>query len=502
MHHHEQAGHTEAGSGRTPAHNPASALPTQQRGLLGLQAGAGNAAVVQMLRQAGHPGAQERHQHAAGCGHQHAGQEPAPRSAPQPAVQRSAVHDVLRTPGRPLDGTTRADMEARLGADFSDVRIHSDAAAKASAAEVGARAYTSGHHVVIGDGGADRHTLAHELTHVIQQRQGPVAGADNGSGLKVSDPSDRFEREAEANAVRAMAARPQDAQHLQRDLAPAHAPVALSAVQRAYDHDNPANPQNVMTTEHWERQAGVMGADGKATKEMATAKVSLTNAAKKNKKAKAGKVRTMEEIIKTVGPDLLRQLQSKPATAGKLELYRSMSLGEAMSIVEYWGSPAQAAALQYVADGEGSAKEFKTHHKGMTIGAHLGDRAQADAYHNMGGEAYQVMLKFTLKPGAHELLFHPQHMALGPSYHSELIRKAHGGDYQNANANEGALPGYIGVKAEENEPFSMAVAQGAKSKKGREAGPSQLLFQLFVEDVNVVGNKSGTPLPGEAVAAV
>ncbi|MGW2818437.1 eCIS core domain-containing protein, partial [Streptomyces sp. NPDC001415] len=90
------------------------------------------------------------------------------------------------------------------GADFSDVRIHNDSAAKASAAEVGARAYTSGSHVVIGDGGADKHTLAHELTHVIQQRQGPVAGTDNGSGLKVSDPSDRFEREAEANATRVM----------------------------------------------------------------------------------------------------------------------------------------------------------------------------------------------------------------------------------------------------------------------------------------------------------
>ncbi|MFF8784021.1 DUF4157 domain-containing protein [Streptomyces sp. NPDC015125] len=448
-----------------------------------------------MLRQAGHPGAQEQHRHGAGRGHRH---EP----APQPAVQRSAVHDVLRTPGRPLDEVTRADMEARLGADFSDVRIHSDAAAKASAAEVGAHAYTSGSHVVIGDGGADQHTLAHELTHVIQQRQGPVAGADNGNGLKVSDPSDRFEREAEANASRAMAAGPQAARNLQRRVASPHVPAALHAVQRAYDHDNPANPQNVMTTEHWERQAGIMGADGKATKETATAKVSLTNAAKKNKKAKAGKGRTMDEIVKTVGPDLLRQLQGKPETAGKLDLYRSMSLEEAMGIMEYWGSPAQAAALKYVADGDGSAKEFKTDHKGMTIGAHLGDRAQADAYHNMGGEAYQVMLKFTLKPGAHELLFHPQHMALGPSYNSELIRKAHGGDYQNANANEGALPGYIGVKAEENEPFSMAVAQGAKSKKGREAGPSQLLFQLFIADVSIVGNKSGAPLPGEAVAAV
>lgn len=497
MHHHEQAGHAAAGSGRTPVHKPASAPPEPPRGLLGLRAGAGNAAVVQLLRQAGHPWSQEQHQHGAGCGHRHAGPEP----APQPAVQRSAVHEVLRTPGRPLDDATRADMEARLGADFSDVRIHNDAAARASAAEVGAHAYTSGSHVVIGDGGADKHTLAHELTHVIQQRQGPVAGADNGSGLKVSDPSDRFEREAEANAARAMAAGPPAAQSLQRREASATAQGARLAVQRAYDHDNPANPQNVMTTEHWERRAGVMGADGKATKDMATAKVSLTNAAKKNKKAKAGKGRTMEEIVATVGPDLLRQLQSKPETAGKLELYRAMSLEEAIGITEYWGSSAQAAALQYVADGGGSAKGFKTEHKGMTIGAHLGDRAQADAYHGMGGEAYQVMLKFTLKPGAHELLFQPQHMALGPSYNSELIRSAQGGDYQNANANEGALPGYIGVKAEENEPFSIAVAQGAKSKKGREAGPSQLLFQLFVADVSVVGNKSGTPLAGEAAAA-
>lgn len=96
-------------------------------------------------------------------------------------------------------------METRLGADFSDVRIHSDAAARSSAAEVGARAYTSGSHVVIGEGGADRHTLAHELVHVIQQRRGPVAGTDNGDSLKVSDPADRFEREAEATAQRVMA---------------------------------------------------------------------------------------------------------------------------------------------------------------------------------------------------------------------------------------------------------------------------------------------------------
>jgi hypothetical protein len=162
-----------------------------------LQRGIGNAAVVQMLREAGHPGAGERHRHSADCGH------PQPEHVP---VQRSSVHDVLRSTGRPLDEGTRTEMESRMDADFADVRVHTDAAARASAAEVGARAYTSGNHVVIGEGGADRHTLAHELTHVIQQRAGRVAGADSGDGLRVSDPGDRFERAAEANAVRVMRA--------------------------------------------------------------------------------------------------------------------------------------------------------------------------------------------------------------------------------------------------------------------------------------------------------
>lgn len=194
---------------------------TQQEGLLGLQATVGNEVVVQMLRRADRLREQEEHRHAPGCGHEGAGREPRP-------VQRSTVHDVLRRPGRPMDGATRADMEARLGADFSDVRVHSGSAARASAAEVGARAYTSGSHVVLGAGGNDRHTLAHELTHVIQQRHGPVAGTDNGSGLKVSDPSDRFEREAEANARRVLKGSAPE----RHEASPGAAPASGSHVQR------------------------------------------------------------------------------------------------------------------------------------------------------------------------------------------------------------------------------------------------------------------------------
>ncbi|WP_407698228.1 eCIS core domain-containing protein [Streptomyces jumonjinensis] len=175
-----------AGSASRPGPGPLT--PAR---LMELQRALGNTAVARMVEEeAGHSAAGPEHR--------------------QP-VQRATAHTVLRSPGRPLDDGVRAEMETRLGSDFSDVRVHDDSAARASAVEVGARAYTSGNHVVIGPGGADPHTLAHELTHVIQQREGPVAGTDHGDGLKLSDPSDRFEREAEANARRAMAARPQSA---------------------------------------------------------------------------------------------------------------------------------------------------------------------------------------------------------------------------------------------------------------------------------------------------
>ncbi|GEM_PF-870113 len=85
------------------------------------------------------------------------------------------VHDVLRSPGRPLDSSTRRFMEARLGHDFSQVRIHADGQAAASAQAVNARAFTVGRDVVFGPGEyapgswEGQRLLAHELVHVVQQ---------------------------------------------------------------------------------------------------------------------------------------------------------------------------------------------------------------------------------------------------------------------------------------------------------------------------------------------
>jgi len=127
--------------------------------------------------------------------------------------ERSPVHDVVGSGGgQPLDPATRADMEGRLGHDFGDVRLHTDSAAHDSAVAVSAHAYTVGSNVVFQRDRYDpmstagRTTLAHELTHVVQQRSGPVDGAPAAGGIRVSDPGDRYEREAAATAEAAIAA--------------------------------------------------------------------------------------------------------------------------------------------------------------------------------------------------------------------------------------------------------------------------------------------------------
>jgi hypothetical protein len=77
------------------------------------------------------------------------------------------VHEVLRSPGQPLDTATRAFFEPRFERDFSDVRIHRGPAAEEAARSINAQAFTVGSDVVFGDS-PNHELLAHELTHVMQ----------------------------------------------------------------------------------------------------------------------------------------------------------------------------------------------------------------------------------------------------------------------------------------------------------------------------------------------
>lgn len=86
------------------------------------------------------------------------------------------VQEVLRSSGQSLDEPTRAYMEPRFAHDFSGVRVHTNNRAAESAREISAQAYTVGSNVVFDTGrfapntSDGRRLLAHELTHVVQQR--------------------------------------------------------------------------------------------------------------------------------------------------------------------------------------------------------------------------------------------------------------------------------------------------------------------------------------------
>ncbi len=119
-------------------------------------------------------------------------------------VDRAAQHppagtgDLVASPGHPLEIVTRQLMEARLGHQFDEVQIHTDARAAEQARALGAHAFTVEQHIVFNEGAYQPGTargqelLAHELAHAAQPRA-------PGQQL-VSKPGDASEREADRAA--------------------------------------------------------------------------------------------------------------------------------------------------------------------------------------------------------------------------------------------------------------------------------------------------------------
>ena len=108
----------------------------------------------------------------------------------------SRVHSTSSSGGEPLDPATLQFMESRLGADFRDVRIHTDPQAAEAAQALGAKAYTMGSHITFGPTRYSpttqegRRLLAHELAHVLQQvRRGGDVPTQDGIGPLEQAPS-------------------------------------------------------------------------------------------------------------------------------------------------------------------------------------------------------------------------------------------------------------------------------------------------------------------------
>jgi hypothetical protein len=128
-----------------------------------------------------------------------AGEGVLPDGSVHPAVQQTLAR--TQGGGAPLDGMSAARFSEGLGESIADVRIHTDATADSLNDAVSARAFTTGSDIYFAQGeyrpgtsDGDR-LLAHELSHVIQQRGAPATG-----DMTVSEPGDALETEAEATA--------------------------------------------------------------------------------------------------------------------------------------------------------------------------------------------------------------------------------------------------------------------------------------------------------------
>ncbi|TMB64875.1 MAG: DUF4157 domain-containing protein [Chloroflexi bacterium] len=102
----------------------------------------------------------------------------------------------VRGAGQPLSGELQHKAESAFGADFSRVRVHDDREADELTHALGARAFTTGSDIFFRAGQADtsligRELLSHELTHVVQQREGSCR-----EPATVNEPGDAYEAQA------------------------------------------------------------------------------------------------------------------------------------------------------------------------------------------------------------------------------------------------------------------------------------------------------------------
>ena len=96
----------------------------------------------------------------------------------EPRIADQLESQLIRSNGRQLDRDVRTQMEPAFNEDFSDVRVHTDKSADYLSNQLHAKAFTVGKNIFFRDGhyhpngSRGRELLAHELTHVVQQKGG------------------------------------------------------------------------------------------------------------------------------------------------------------------------------------------------------------------------------------------------------------------------------------------------------------------------------------------
>jgi hypothetical protein len=166
--------------------------------------------------------------------------------------------EASRGSGQALPAELRAEMEDRLGADLSAVRLHRDERANRLSRLADAVAFTTGADVFLGATAppvlapAGRGILAHELWHVVQQARGPVEAAPSRLGVPISEAESSQEREAAA-VGEAIAAEPRD--HTRHRAGTSHGAAHGRAGSQPIQRQRPGNrPAATVSGEEFEAE--------------------------------------------------------------------------------------------------------------------------------------------------------------------------------------------------------------------------------------------------------
>ncbi|HEX8112293.1 MAG TPA: DUF4157 domain-containing protein, partial [Kofleriaceae bacterium] len=164
---------------------------------------------------------------------------------PEPSDEATVHAAASRGVATPASSLPFSDTLQRVFGrhDISVIQAHTGLEAAESAQAMGAEAYATGDHVVLGRG-ADLHTVAHEAAHVVQQRRGVQLKGGVGTV------EDAYERHADAVADRVVTGK--SAEDLLDQGAASVAPGATLAVQRKEGKDD---------TKILDNQASLKGAD-------------------------------------------------------------------------------------------------------------------------------------------------------------------------------------------------------------------------------------------------
>lgn len=198
---------------------PARAAARHAHPLVSLQAHAGNQVVARMVQRAAEEEEelQAKHDPALQRAAAEEEEELQAKHDPTPRVgleggpvgaDISAQIDAQRGGGSALDSSFREQMESAFGTDFSGVRVHQDAQSDTLNRQLTAKAFTTGNDIFLRSDAntGDGHLMAHELTHVVQQRAG---GGSAGGGMTAGPANDPQEHEADRTAEAVLSGRMQ-----------------------------------------------------------------------------------------------------------------------------------------------------------------------------------------------------------------------------------------------------------------------------------------------------